>query len=331
MGVITRRGGGHDPSRRVGMLVGVLVVGLVGCSGVREETEPSAVGTTVTPAPTTSVAPVQVTEPEPAWTPARVMMTVAVEPTADGEAGPGVQADLEGDVTSAAAEPSEPFGQFASCSGVRRAFGPYSVLVSSTDGPVSAAALFIAESVVGPGIYDADVRIERRSGAIDTATGTVTLAGDLRSGSFLAFATDGAMVSGTFACSGGDPLAAPLRRGSSGDENLHSVEVVALMRRGDAERVVSLAVEVARSADITVACPGAGSAAPVVLVDGDASAGSIDGFELGGGTTPRLQLRIGGTPLVFEAVMVAFDDAARSGTFSAVRGDLSIDGAFRCS
>ena len=93
----------------------------------------------------------------------------------------------------------------------------------------------------------------------------------------MAIGNEGGSLSGSFECSGGDAAAAALSTDDIEGE-LDSVEVVALLRRGSAERLVSLAVEPSRASSVVVECPAVtgGSGEYVVRVDGDQSVGAID-------------------------------------------------------
>ena len=261
--------------------------------------------------------------------PLRVDVTVEFDP-ADG--GSSLRADLVGEVDPAALGDSDVFGSFASCSGGRASFGPYSVLVSDPEGQIESVSMFTAAPVTSPGVYDADIRVELRSRASESATGTVTIGGDLRSGSFLALGNEGGSLSGSFVCSGGDATAAPLSTDDIAGV-LDSVEVVALLRRGSLERVVSLAVEPSRASSMVVECPSVTgeSGEYVVRVDGDQSVGALTTFELTAGDSATMRLRIGGQSYEFDEAVVDVDTPASAGTFSATSGDLTVDGAFRCT
>lgn len=318
--------------------VSVLIVGAaaiaVGCSGSDSVDAPLVTVAEAIVAPTSSLA----TERDPAgdleitesasMRPIRVDMTIEVGSS-------GLQAELGAEVDPAALDLVDPFGTFASCSGGRRAFGPYSVLASVPGGEVLAASVFTFESVTRAGIYDANVRIELRSGDAQSASGTVTIDVGWRSGTFLAFGLDGDAITGSFECSGGDPSPAPLDASVTADI-VDSVEVVALLRYEGAERVVGLAVETERSPEITAECPaGTGVAAGVVpvlmRVDGDQTVGAISTFELTDGGSPTLRMRIGGASYVFDDVAITIAQPAISGTFSASANGLTVDGAFLCS
>ena len=255
----------------------------------------------------------------------RVDMTLASDSV-------GVDTEIGVDVDPGALELTDPFGTFASCSGVRRAFGPYSVQISVSSGEVLAAAVSTSQAVTSAGIHDADLRLELDSGEVVSAAGTVTIAAGWRSGSFLAFTVGGGSVSGTFTCSGGDPDPAPLSI-TSGVDRSGVVEVAALLRRGQAERVVDLALDLSRSPQTYAECAGGDGQQGeyVVRVDGDQTLGAIDTFELTGGDRPTMRLRVGGASYVFDDVDLTLADPATSGTFSATADGTSVDGAFRCS
>ncbi len=311
------------------MLIAVVCLAIgSGCSGSDSAgpSDPTVVSTVVSSAATVpgaerSAGTIDLTSTEPL----RVDMVVMVDST-------GTEVDLSATIDPDALEETDPFGTFASCSGSRRSIGSYSVLVSVPDGVVSAGSLLTVDPVTGPGIYDVDVRVEQRSGLIQLATGTVTIGADLRSGTFVGFEPEGGKISGSFECSGGDASPTPL---PTGDEVgvLDSVEVVALLRRDDAERVVGLAVDTARLPGASAECPAAVGAPGqvVVRVDGDQSVGAITTFELTDGGSPTMRLRVGGASYEFDDVVITVADPATAGTFSATADGLSVDGAFRCT
>jgi len=269
--------------------------------------------------------PVEVAVEQAPTPPIRVDMTVELESIS-------LDTEVGSEVDPAALESTDPFDTFASCSGGHRAFGPYSVLVSSPGGEVVAASVVTVGLVAAPGIHGADVRIELGSGDVESAAGTVTIAPGWRSGTFVAFGADGGAVNGSFECTGGDPSPAPLDT-SDMVGRLDSVEVVALLHRDVAERVVGLAVETARSPEVAAECPAAGGAAGdsslLVRVDGDQTIGAISMFELTDGGAPTLRLSVGGASYVFDDVVTTITEHA--GTFSATADGLTVDGAFRCT
>ena len=305
-------------------------LGLVasGCSSASDDADPIVVATldrpvqtTVTPTPTPTTDVVEL-ESAP---PLQVDMTVVANQS-------GVDAEISAAVDPTELEQVEPFGTFASCSGARRSFGPYSVLVSVPDGSITAASISTTAAVRGPGTHDAAVDIELQSGAALRASGTVTIDAGLRTGSFIGFEPSGGRVSGSFTCSGGDPAPAPLPAGDQAGA-LDTVEVVALLRQGEAERVVDLAVDTSRSPEVSVECPASvsGSGPLLVRVDGDQSVGAITTFELTDGGAPTMRLRVGGASYVFDEVTITTADPPNAGTFSATDGDVTVDGAFRCT
>ncbi len=316
--------------RSVIACLAAFAVTMAGCSDSGTLPEPvapdttspvSTVATTISSVDHLPVATVGVAAP----TPLRVELTLAAEPS-------GLQVDMGvgGDPVSNAVV--DPFGTFSSCSGGRRAFGAYSVLVSSLDGPVGAVTLLTHDSVTGAGIYDADVTVEMRAAKSQFATGTMTIAPGLRSGSYLAFAPDGGKLSGTFECSGGDADPAPLLVGAD-DGVLDTVEVFALLRRGESERVVGLAVQIERSPEIDAECPAVlGVVDPLVVrVDGDSSIGALESFDLRGGEVAAMRLSVAGATYEFDDVVVTVDGAPTAGTFSGSVDGLTVDGAFRCT
>lgn len=232
----------------------------------------------------------------------------------------GIDAEIE----SSALADGDPFGDFATCSGLRNTVSSYSVGVGVADGPVRWVSINSAARVVGSGVIDADVRIERAVGEPVDAVGTMTLDPGLTSGTFVAFDGEGRLIEGSFACTGGGVTPATL-----GVDETGVVDVVALIRDGRADRVVGLA-----SVDpAAVSCPAArDGAALIVRVDGDPSIGGITTFELA--TTSDdgyvLRLRVGGVAYEYDDAEVELVDDA-SGSFSAADGSTSIAGAFTCT
>ena len=316
------------------ILAGACIVAIVaGCSGSDSVgTEPLVVVGDTVVAPNSAVSVegdtggAEIDAQLASMSPIRVDMTAEVDSI-------DVRAEIGATVDPAALDQADLFGTFASCSGARRTFGPFSVMVSATGGEIVAASVLTTRAVTRTGIHDADVRIELRSGDVESALGTVTIDDGWRSGTFVAFGVDGGAVKGSFACSGGDLSSAPLDPVDTVGV-LDSVEVVALVRRDGSERVVGLAVQTARSPEVSAECPAsldAGGSELVVRVDGDQTVGAISTFELTDGDTPTMRLRVGGVNYEFDDVAITLAEPATSGTFSAVDGGLAIDGAFRCT
>jgi hypothetical protein len=162
----------------------------------------------------------------------------------------------------------------------------------------------------------------------------------LRSGSFQAFEATGESVSGTFVCDGPPGAPVPIAdvdaEGDAGDDDgaLRVVEVVALLRRGDEERIVGLTLDTAEVAAVDADCPGVtGSDGPsLVSVDGGPAIGAITTFELVRGLRSTMRMRVGGATYEVDDVTIDVDDRGVAGTFSGVTGGgIAIDGAFRCA
>ncbi len=234
-------------------------------------------------------------------------------------------------ITIDAADVDDPFGTFASCSGLRTSVGTYSVVVSTPSGTVRSIGLLTDDPIDGPGIHDAQVRVELAAGEPLVAIGTMTLAGDLSAGTFVTFTPDGQPIDGEFECTGGSGPE-PLVTGTA-DGTAETIEVVALLRMGDAERVLGLAIDT--RAVPTAACPGATGEpddSVVVRVDGDGSIGALTTFELTGGGVPTMRLRAADAVYEFDTVDAQVEPDATSGTFSATGpAGLTVDGAFRCT
>lgn len=304
------------------VVVSGLAAASTACSG-SDSVETSVPDPPVAPSTTTSlsttVAPV-VTEPAVRVEPAAVRIDVSV-------------GQLGAELTGLLADSDDPFGQFVSCSGHRSTFGIYSVLASVESGPVGSVSVVSSDLVDAAGVHDAAVRVEfgGSAPAVD-AVGTITISDDLRSGSFLAFDSDGGAVDGTFDCAGGDAEPRPLVVGSD-DGVLEAVEVFALLRSDRSQRIVGLATPAGGAA--VVECAGAQGAPddvlPGVLVVGDESIGAITEFELSGGPEPTMRLRVGTVVYTSEQVMRRGTGIAGAGSFNTDADGVDVDGAFRCS
>jgi hypothetical protein len=305
--------------------IATVLLALAGCSSGASE-PPVVVGTVAPPAP-----PADVTDVAPTTVEHRTVDPLVVDITVVVEAE-GIDTVVSAELDPASLEQSDPFGTFASCSGGHRSFGPYSVLVSTDEGDVAAARLLTTDPVPGPGIYDADVRVELRSGVSYSAIGTVTIGDGLRSGSFTAFGAGGDLLSGSFECRGGEPSPQPL---TTVDEAgvLDSVEVAVLLRRDGAERVLGVAIDTSRSEGVVAECPAVlgGSGPSLVRIDGDTGVAAITTFELTDGDRPTVRFVIGGSSYAFGDVTLDIGDPPTAGTFSATADGVSVDGAFRCT
>ena len=237
-----------------------------------------------------------------------------------------------------AIDPSElddidPFTRFSSCSGLRASISTYTVTAVDDTAPVRSVSVVTADHVTGPGIYDAEVRVE--SDGVDpvSATGTLTLDQNLRSGTFQAFESTGETVSGAFSCDGPGGAPTPIVDESADDGVLRSVEVVALLRRGTEERIVGLTLDPAEVAAADAECPGVTDAEGDVLVrvEGGQAVGAITTFVLETEPSPSLLMSVGGASYELTTVEIAIDGTGASGSFSGVTDDgIAIDGAFRC-
>jgi hypothetical protein len=300
----------------------LLVVLATACSGTGSAVPTSSPTTAPDPASTsidTAEPAVAIGElPSVDTAPARVV-TASVR-TSDLDVSMTVPLD-SGELT--------PFGRFASCSGLRSFVGTYSVLVSDLAGPVRSISLITDDPVTAPGIFTGVVRIERSGRTPLLATGTITIEAGLTSGRYLAFDPEGTTVEGNFSCDG-TTGPQPLVVGAP-DGVLDTVEVFALVRQRESERVLGLAVT-ADSAP-AVECPAADGrlgSTVTVRVAGDEASGALTMFELS--TAPRLTMGIGDVTYEFDDVEVQLDSGGTSGTFRAAETDgLTVDGAFRCT
>ena len=228
----------------------------------------------------------------------------------------------------------DPFTRFSSCSGLRASISTFSVTAVDDTSTARSVSVVTVEHVTGPGIYDADVRVESVGADPVNAAGTMTLDQSLRAGSFQAFEPTGESVSGTFSCDGPPGTPVPIADGEVGDGVLRAVEVVALLRRGSEERIVSLTLDTEEAAAAAAEGPGVtGDAGDVLLrVEGGQALGAITAVELVAEPSPSLQMRVGGVSYEVEDVVIVDDDSGVAGTFSGVTADgVAIDGAFRCA
>ncbi len=298
-----------------------VVLFVAGCSG--SEPEPDA-----EPSPTSSTGSVAPTSPSVAAPPA--------EPTVPDEpASVRIDVSLAGtdaELTGLLSESNDPFGRFVSCSGLRSSYGSYSVLASVETGDVRSVSVVSSDLVPAPGPHDAAVRVEFAASPPVDAAGTITVADDRRTGSFVAFDADGTRVDGTFECAGGDVEPEPLRVGDD-DGVLEAVEVSVLLRSGDAQRILGLAAPAGGAA--VVECPGAEGAPSEALsgvrVIGDETIGAITSFELDDGAAPTMRLRSGSVGYSFDLVMRNGAGPAAAGSFNAEADGVTVEGAFRCS
>lgn len=307
--------------RRVGRTAvpAVLAVALVAaCSDGDEPPAATDPGITVVDASPTGSTPTGSTvaggtEPAPGAS------DVVVEASFDGES-----VRFEGDL----AESGDPFGEFVSCSGARAAFTSYSIVAAVTAGEIRTMTVATDETVEVDGIHDATVRVEFADGETVGAAGTMALDAGFETGSFTAFTDDGALLEGSFECrGGGEPV--PLDLGGD-DGRLDSIDAAALLRTSTGERLVGFAA--AAGDATTLMCPAVERAAEsdvIVGLEADGSVGAINRFELLGGQSPSLAMTVGSTEYRFDDVTLTSTGA--TGTFSASAGDVSVDGAYRCT
>jgi hypothetical protein len=310
-------------------LLFVAAVALTACSGDGDGTASATVPPPATPAPAAAETPSTVAkEVETALADVGREWSVSIDVVAEGFGDDGIDATAEWTGDPEAAVEDGPFGPFGSCSGLRERVAAYSVFVSGASSADS-VGVWTAERVTGPGVFDAEVRVERAGAAPLTASGTITILDGLQRGEFVAFGAGGGRIEGTFTCSGADPVT-PLPTTDDGEGAAGSVEVVALLRDGDAERVVGLAADASSAAD----CPAVtGDAGDVLLrVGNGAGLGAITAIELAGPPTGIARLRVAGADYEFSDVTVSLDDTGTAGVFSAANVDgTSVDGAFRCT
>lgn len=291
----------------------------VSCSGGDDAVDGedgSTVDVSAVPATPSTTSPSSV-DALPATTDPEAPPTVTVEVQVGG-----LSAVLAGEV----ADSDDPFETFFACAGLRSAVNVYSVLASTVDGEVRSVSVASVEPVMGPGVSDALIRVERASGDAVDAVGTISLDDGLASGTYAGFDPAGQQVTGRFDCEGG--FGVPLLLATGDDDGSRVLEVSALMRNRGAERLVGLAA--AESTGASFDCPGTAPDS-IVRVDGDATVGSVTAFEMVGGGSPMVRLRIGSTTYDLDGVTIGDIDRAEAGTFSGLAGGVTVDGAYRCS
>lgn len=253
-------------------------------------TPPPTSGVTAPAGLPTTVAPTTVPVPVPF-----VSVDVEIGPTSTVVAAPAVETDL----------PLDPFGTFAACSGLRDSVATWSLQVSDPGQDVTAVSILTGTDVAGPGTYDGTFRVEFVNGAALDGSGTVTLDPGLQSGTFAAADAD---LNGSFTCTGAD-APAPVDA---------AVQVFALVRKGAAERVMSIA-----------ASAPAGECGDGVNVTGDAGVGALVELTIDAAT---VAIRVGTVDLPIDPAQTELHLDGGSGSFRAVTADgLTIDGAFTCS
>lgn len=248
---------------------------------------------------------------------------VAVDVTATGFGGDDIEGSLiwEGDPRDGAVDGV--FGRYGGCAGWRESVGAYSVVVSGGTGSTRSVSVWTPERVTGAGTYDAEVRLE--AGAALVGAGTIEIDADLRHGSFSATGIDGGTIEGRFECAG-PPSPTPLAEGAD-DGRLDTVEVFALLRLGDAERVAGFVT----LAGPGVECPGSGDGVLLEVV-GDERLGSITSFSVSGEPSPHVRFEAGGLAHDLADPELMLDAGGASGVFSGTTVDgISVDGAFRCT
>jgi len=307
-----------------------LVAVLVGCSTDSSAPSTSA-GSTVPPSTTPPVTepPPSSTTTEPPPPPYDVSIDVVVDSA-------GVDGELEVVLDPSELDVIDPFTRFSSCSGLRASVGTYAVTAVDVgaDADVSSVTVLTRDRVATAGTYDADVRVEFDDRGPVTAVGTLTLDDDLRSGTFVAFESTGERVEGSFRCSGPVGVAVPIDDASTVDGVLSGVEVVALLRRDGAERVVGLTLDTSEVVDAEARCPDIDGTADTVIVsvDGGQAIGAINAIELTPEPGATLSMRVGGASYDVMDAAITPDPAGAAGTFSGTTADgVLVDGAYRCS
>lgn len=238
---------------------------------------------------------------------------------------------LEVAIDPAELDDVDPFTHFSSCSGLRASISTFTVTAVDETGGVRSVSAVTAEHVLGPGIYDVDVRVEPVGADPVSAVGTLTVDQSLRSGSFRAFEATGEAVSGAFECDGPGDTAVPIVDDGTADGVLRSVEVVALLRRGTEERIVGLTLDPAEVVAVEAECSGVSGGDLLVHVDGGQAVGAITAFDLGAEPEPSLRMQVGGASYDVADVALALDETGAAGSFSGVTDDgVAVDGAFRC-
>lgn len=207
------------------------------------------------------------------------------------------------------AKGADPFGKFASCSGLRTSFGAYQMLVSGSEALGGAVQVNATSNPHDAGPVPASARLESELATVDI-DGTLDLADDYRSGRFLGTTAGGSRVVIEFDCE--SPNApAPL------DRTRPYIDVALLMVKGNQRRVLSLG--------LIEPCGNGGVKGKVPADEG--SAGGLSEVDI---APDSLSLFVGGTALELAQSSVAATSAT-TGTFAATTADgATITGAYSC-
>lgn len=322
----------RTPARRRSLVATCIVVSVVaGCSAGSPESPDgtvSSVPVTADEPPSAEQGTSEVAEPVPEGEREDPIYEVAIDVSVERL---DLAERLEVAIDPAELGDVDPFTRFSSCSGLRASISTFTVTAVDDTARVRSVSVVTTDHVVGSGIYDVDVRVEADGADPVSATGTLTLDQSSRSGSFRAFEATGEAVSGAFACDGPGGAPVPIVDDRTGDGVLRSVEVVALLRRGDEERIVGLTLDPSEVVAVEAECSGVSGGDLLVHVDGGQAVGAITAFDLEPDPAPSLRMRVGGASYDVDDVVLVLDETGAAGSFSGVTDDgIAVDGAFRC-
>lgn len=204
---------------------------------------------------------------------------------------------------------SDPFGRFASCSGLRTSFGAYQVLISGSEVFGGSVQVNSASNPHQEGTVSASARLETEASVIEV-DGTLDLADTFRGGRFLGTTDDGARVVIEFDCT--SPRSpAPI------DRTRPYVDVAMLMVKDQQRRVLSFG--------LMTACADKGIDAEIAAADGP-----VGGLSKVLIKPDKLELYVSGQQLdLADSSVSPRTDVA--GTFSATTADgVMITGAYSC-
>lgn len=280
---------GGTTSMKVAVVVLAALI-MSGCSGGASPSVQSAqeVATTVSTVATT-VPPVVASTME-------VRLVIDGKPTVDT-------------VDVADFEDVDPFGSFASCSGLRSAFGAYQMLLSGSEALGGSVQVNSTSNPHDPGTVSANARIESDAQTVDVQ-GSLDLSEDFRSGRFLGNTAAGSRVVIEFDCQSAlQP--APL------DRTRPYVDIALLMVKNKQRRVLSMG--------LASPCNDKGIDSEIPAEEGPPA-----GLSRAVINPDKLELFVGGKPLKFDQSSVSVTSST-AGTFNATTADgAKITGAYSC-
>lgn len=274
-------------------IAALAALALAGCSGGGS---PSVQSAQELPA-TVAAATVAATTAPPA-----IPHTIGVRLVIDGQPRDDtVQVGAEGG--------GDPFGEFASCSGLRSSFGVYQMVISGSEALGGAVQVNSTTNPHEPGPVAASARIETDQATVDV-DGTLELSEGFRDGRFLGATASGSRIVVEFNCtSANTPVPIDRTRPYS--------DVAFLLVRGEQRRVLAFGVpapcaEGGIEAEIPPEQRPAGGLSRVVIAP------------------DRLELFVNDAPLALSGSSVSVASAT-TGTFAASAADgANLTGAYSC-